>query len=144
MQLDIVIELRFEFCITLLVTEGINIILKRIQHPVVRSLDTPRITGANCNRLLQFTKRLTRIPHIRRRERIKIGLIGNGVRRFPVAVTVGVFATQPQFDRPVFAKLFADRDIRRSHVLIIDEVRRLGTRTYTVDHRVGGHSIVRS
>ena len=57
-------------------------------------------------------------------------------------MTEGIFATQTEFDRPVFAKLFADRDIGRCHMFIITESAGIGRKNYVVRRRVSQHVVV--
>ena len=141
MQLYIVVKLRRQFGITLLVTIGIYVRTEGVHHPITRSLDTTRIAGAHRNRLLQFTQRRRGIAYIGRREGIEIRLGGHRVDRLPVTATEGIFTTQAELDRPVFAKLLTYGDIGRSDMLVVDEVGRRGAYLRVVDRRVGGHRV---
>ena len=98
MHLNIIVELRCEFGVAFLITIRIHIRAEGIEHPVIRALDTARITGAEGYRLFQFAERLGGIAHVRSRERIEVGLAGDGVRALPVAKAVGVFAPQTELD----------------------------------------------
>ena len=53
-----------------------------------------------------------------------------------------IFAAKTEFDRPVFAKLFADGDIRRSDVLVIAESIMIRGSHAAIPCRVGRHVVV--
>ena len=125
-----------------MVTIGIYIVDKRVQHPVVRSFDTTGVAGADGDWLLQLAQRRRCIAYIGGRERIEIGLTGHRVSTHPISSAVGVFATQTQFHRPMLAKLLTDRYIGRSHMLVIAELRRRSADRIAVADRIGKHVVV--
>ena len=141
-DLYIVVKLRREVGVTHLRRVRIYIGNKRVKHPVVRSLDTSGVRGADANRLCYLPQWAAGIADIGCRERVEVRLARHRVGTEPVAVAISIFATQTDLHRPVFAKLLAGTDICCGHVLVVAEVRRFLTQERTVQQGVSGHIVV--
>ena len=143
MRLRLVVELRNQVRVTHLIRVGVRIRPERVQHEVIRPLDTPTVTQTHAHRLPYLAQRIAAVAHKCRREKVEIRLLGHRVRRHPVAMAERVLATQPQLGGPMRVELLARRDVSRTDMLAVEELRQRRTQVTSVQNRVRRHVVVR-